>query len=164
MCIASALLLRIVTGFLLSWILGYLAFFVAFVFVDFVALELSFVVSGLGFRFLWFSSAGVAAGVGVYIAWLGNGGPRWVGFAMPVLVVLAGFGGAWFGYFYSLWTDEGLAWIFLWERSTVTALIGASMCANAAGAAIGIAVQMQLSRQGGDVDYAFYRYLGRRRW
>ena len=161
---ALTLLLRTLLGVLLSWTLGYFVFFVIFFVVDFIAKTFVTPIPNTAFIGAWFTAAGVAAGAGVYLAWLGMETRRGVSLTVLVVVLLAGIGGAWTGYFYGTAIGDPFLFAYPWRRLTVTPLIGASLAANVVGTLSGTALYVWSHRGTARPDRSFFRYLESRRW
>ena len=93
-------------------------------------------------RVVWYSGGGLAAGLGSFLAWIPTGSPRLGVLLILVLVLLAGLGGAWGGWYYKVYINEDLA-PFSVQAVTSTSLFGAGLGANLVAASLGIVRQVR---------------------
>ena len=96
MYVSVALLLRSTGGFALSMVLAWIGLILAFVMFRFS----DFSWPGSVFITVYYSGAGVGAGLGAFLAWFEPEWPRPRLLAAVALFVLVGVAGAWAGYYY----------------------------------------------------------------
>ncbi len=126
--IAIAFFIRIIVGLALSLILGSLAVF---------AIRTLFAIAEGGwsrfvFTLFWFSAVGIGGGLGGFIAWLNlesARSSRKLFLLGLLLVLLAGLGGAWGGFYYKVVLTDSLT-PFTGRAVTSTAIFGAAVAAN----------------------------------
>ena len=91
---------------------------------------------------VWYSGGGLAAGVGSFLAWIPTGSSRPRILLVFLVVLLAGLGGSWGGYYFKHYINETLV-AYSVQAVTSTSLFGAALAANLMAAPIGIVRQFR---------------------
>ena len=158
------IMMRTALGCAVSGGLGFLGFLLAWMAFDAFVKSVS---SGPSPRTVfitaWFTSAGLAAGLGAFLAWLGTESRRRFFIGILIVLLLAGVGGCYAGYYYSVYVNKG-SFYARYRPHSGAALFGAALAPNAIATFLAIVQQVRSSRRVGEWDPRFYGFLGHRRW
>ena len=130
---------RIIAGLALAMVLSFMGILAAKVLIASASGENW---SNWVLRGVWYSGGGLAAGVGSFLAWVPTGTSRPRFMLIFIVVLLAGLGGAWGGFYYKEYINEDLT-AYSIRAVTSTSLFGAGLAANLMAAPIGIVRQIR---------------------
>ena len=131
------LFVRIVAGLALAMVLSFFGILAAKVLIASAGGEDW---SNWLLNLVWYSGGGLAAGVGSFLAWIPTGASRPRILLIFLVLLLAGLGGSWGGYYYKVHINETLV-AYSVQAVTSTSLFGAGLAANLMAAPIGIVRQ-----------------------